>query len=87
MNIEFKAELDAEHWYTLSEHPLLRALNHQIIDKEAKNVILFLGDGMGVSTLTSARILKGQLLNKSGEESILTFEEFPHISLIKVEIQ
>jgi alkaline phosphatase len=27
-----------------------------------KNVILFLGDGMGVSTVTAARILEGQLL-------------------------
>ena len=33
----------------------------------ARNVILFLGDGMGVSTVTAARILEGQLRGESGE--------------------
>lgn len=47
----------------------------------AKKVILFLGDGMGVSTVTAARILKGQL---GGEEEQLSFEKFPHVALSKV---
>ena len=38
-----------------------------------KNVILFLGDGMGVSTVTAARILEGQLMGGSGEENFLSF--------------
>ena len=50
----------------------------------AKNVIVFLGDGMGISTVTAARILKGQLQSKSGEEGLLSFEEFPNIGLSKV---
>ncbi|AMX03832.1 alkaline phosphatase [Microbulbifer thermotolerans] len=49
----------------------------------AKNVILFVGDGMGVSTLTAARILEGQLRGESGEENALSFEGFPHTALIK----
>jgi len=32
----------------------------------AKDVILFIGDGMGVSTLTAARILEGQMPGESG---------------------
>ena len=36
------------------------------INKKAKNVILFLGDGMGISTVTAARILQGQLQGKTG---------------------
>ena len=36
------------------------------INTKAKNVILFLGDGMGVSTVTAARILQGQLQKKTG---------------------
>ena len=32
--------------------------------RQAKNVILFVGDGMGVSTVTAARILEGQLRGK-----------------------
>ena len=50
----------------------------------AKNVILFLGDGVGVSTVTAARILKGQLQNHPGEEDSLSFEAFPNIGLSKV---
>jgi len=49
----------------------------------AKNVILFVGDGMGVSTLTAARILEGQLRGESGEENRLSFEEFPYSALSK----
>ncbi|XP_054162141.1 alkaline phosphatase, tissue-nonspecific isozyme-like [Oppia nitens] len=59
------------------------AYRYKSIENRAKNVILFLGDGMGVSTLTPSRILKGQLQNRSGEESKLAFEEFPYVSLIK----
>ncbi|WP_100641804.1 alkaline phosphatase [Alteromonas facilis] len=50
---------------------------------KAKNVILFVGDGMGISTLTSARILEGQLAGNSGEEGYLSFESFPHTALVK----
>ena len=31
-----------------------------------RNVILFLGDGMGISTITAARILAGQLAGNTG---------------------
>src|SRR5437868_4969085 len=49
----------------------------------AKNVILFLGDGMGVSTITASRIFEGQLRGESGEENRLSFEEFPYRALSK----
>lgn len=49
----------------------------------ARNVILFLGDGMGVSTVTAARILEGQLRGESGEENWLSFETLPHLALAK----
>ena len=44
----------------------------------AKNVILFVGDGMGVTTVTAARILDGQLRGEHGEENELFFETFPY---------
>lgn len=50
---------------------------------KARNVILFIGDGMGVSTLTAARILEGQMRGESGEENRLSFEEFPFSALSK----
>jgi alkaline phosphatase len=48
-----------------------------------RNVILFVGDGMGISTITAARILAGQRAGNSGEENELPFERFPHVALIK----
>ncbi len=51
--------------------------------KKAKNVILFIGDGMGVSTITASRILEGQLRGESGEENSLSFERFPFVALSK----
>jgi len=50
---------------------------------KAKNVILFIGDGMGVSTLTAARIFEGQMRGESGEENRLSFEDFPYSALSK----
>ncbi|MCB1684707.1 MAG: alkaline phosphatase, partial [Pseudomonadales bacterium] len=47
------------------------------------NVILFLGDGMGVSTVTAARIYAGQRRGGSGEEYVLPFETFPNVALVK----
>jgi len=51
--------------------------------RQAKNVILFVGDGMGISTVTTARILEGQQRGESGEENSLFFESFPYTGLAK----
>jgi len=50
---------------------------------QAKNVILFLGDGMGISTVTAARILAGQQKGLAGEEYDLAFDKFENVALIK----
>lgn len=49
----------------------------------AKNVILFIGDGMGISTITAARIYAGQKRGQTGEEFVLPFETFDHVALVK----
>ncbi len=51
--------------------------------KKAKNVILFVGDGMGISTITAARIFDGQRHGMQGEENQLAFETFPYVALSK----
>ena len=48
---------------------------------KARNVILFVGDGMGVSTITAARIYAGQQLGKLGEEHELSFDTMPFAGL------
>ncbi|GAB5413771.1 MAG: alkaline phosphatase [Congregibacter sp.] len=50
---------------------------------KAKNVVVFLGDGMSITTITAARILAGQRAGASGEENRLSFEEFPVTGLSK----
>ena len=49
----------------------------------AKNVILFVGDGMGISTVTAARILEAQQRGEQGEENFLSFGEMPFTGLAK----
>ena len=52
-----------------------------LVPGKAKNVVFFLGDGMGVSTLTTARVHKGQQRAGmvGGEQEKLVFEQFPHL--------
>ncbi|XP_053675176.1 alkaline phosphatase, tissue-nonspecific isozyme-like [Anopheles nili] len=76
-------EKTAQYWnigaqLKLKEH-LLRQPNQNI----AKNVILFLGDGMSIPTLAASRMYLGQQQGHTGEESQLSFEEFPDVGLVK----
>ncbi len=48
--------------------------------RKARNVILFVGDGMGVTTITAARIFDGQQKGMKGEENELSFEKFPYLA-------
>ena len=62
-------------------------------DRRAKNIILFVGDGMGVSTVTAARIFEAQQRAKAaggtfagfagGEENRLSFENLPATAMVK----
>ncbi|MFK8082361.1 MAG: alkaline phosphatase [Granulosicoccus sp.] len=49
----------------------------------AKNIILFVGDGMGLSTVTAARILEGQNKGRTGEENQLGWGLMPFAGLSK----
>ncbi|XP_068020003.1 intestinal-type alkaline phosphatase-like isoform X1 [Melanerpes formicivorus] len=50
---------------------------------QAKNLILFLGDGFGIPTITATRILKGQEEGKLGPETPLALDAFPYLALSK----
>ncbi|KAI1890559.1 hypothetical protein AGOR_G00154930 [Albula goreensis] len=77
-------EKDPAYWNKWAQRTLHDALQLQELNKNvAKNLILFLGDGMGVPTITAARILKGQLSGVSGEESQLEMDKFPYVALSK----
>ncbi|WP_160152009.1 alkaline phosphatase [Microbulbifer sp. ALW1] len=72
-------------WFSDGEKALQQAIQRPINNQRgaAKNVILFVGDGMGVSTVTAARILAGQQQGLDGEEYQLSFEKMPFAGLIK----
>jgi alkaline phosphatase len=72
-------------WYSAAETKLTEKEAAAQAEQtfKAKNVILFVGDGMGISTLTASRIMAGQMEGKSGEEGLLSFEEFPYSAQIK----
>jgi alkaline phosphatase len=70
-------------WWQAGKSTLQQRLLVKPNYNQAKNVILFIGDGMGVSTVTAARIFDGQSRGHSGEENVLSFEHFPNIALIK----
>ncbi len=50
---------------------------------KAKNVILFVGDGMSIPTVAAARIYEGQQRKESGEENRLSFETFNNTAFSK----
>lgn len=64
---------------TTTENRNHSAQNDVKPDPLAKNVVLFIGDGMGVSTVTAIRILDGQQKGMSGEENVLPFESMKYL--------
>ncbi|NXL66112.1 PPBI1 phosphatase, partial [Chordeiles acutipennis] len=78
------AEKTPDYWNKGARRRLDLALALQPAARRAKNIILFMGDGMGLPTMSAARIYKGQLAGASGEESVLAMETFPHVALAKV---
>ena len=70
-------------WVLDGKAALAVAKKLQPINTKAKNVILFVGDGMGVSTVTGGRIFEGQLRGVDGERHQLAFEKLPYLALSK----
>ncbi len=74
------AEQTPEWWY---RNGAAHAARNGAMDGRAKNVILFLGDGMSLTTVAAARILDGQRKGRTGEENLLAWETFPHTGFSK----
>lgn len=65
-------------YFTDAKDRLEESLRLRPNTKPAKNVILFVGDGMGVTTLTAARIHQGQKAKRDGVSNKLVFETLPY---------
>ncbi|KAM6938364.1 alkaline phosphatase, intestinal, tandem duplicate 1 isoform 1-T1 [Lycodopsis pacificus] len=79
----YEREREPAYWDAQARATLDAALRLRPREHQAKNLILFLGDGMGVSTVTAARILRGQMEGGSGEETMLAMDTFPYVALSK----
>jgi alkaline phosphatase len=73
----------ADPWFRAGEKAIAEARVLTPRSIRARNVILFIGDGMNVTTVTAARILAGQQAGASGEENLLSFERLPFLALSK----
>ena len=87
-----KDQSTLEFWEEFGGQKIMEKLDN--LDKQthlqraAKNIILFVGGGMNVDTITAARIQAGKWAAKSsskgcGEEHELSFEKFPYTGFSK----
>jgi alkaline phosphatase len=67
-------------WY---RNGAAKAAENGAMQGRAKNVIVFLGDGMSLTTVAAARIFEGQRKGSPGEENLLSWERFPHTAFSK----
>ena len=72
-----------DFWRAEGRRILARAQRPPNSHTRARNVILFVGDGMGIASVTAAHILQGQQRGQRGEENLLSFERFPSTAFAK----
>ncbi len=73
----------SDPYYALGQQTLQQMLETQPNNDEAQNVIIFVADGAGPTTVTATRILAGQIKGLMGEENILPYDTFPNVALVK----
>ncbi|XP_050308194.1 alkaline phosphatase, tissue-nonspecific isozyme-like [Anthonomus grandis grandis] len=69
---------DQAYWRQLGKEELSKALKKRKISNQAQNLILFVGDGMGLTTSTVARIYG------KGESGRLAWETFDNLGVLKI---
>jgi alkaline phosphatase len=72
-------EKSKQYWLTLGQNILEKQIMKRSLNENiAKNLIIFIGDGMSIATQTATRIYIGD------ENVELSFEKFPYSGLTKV---
>ncbi|XP_048511487.1 alkaline phosphatase 4 [Athalia rosae] len=74
---------DTSFWMKSGQENLRRVLSQRDNVNQARNIIIFIGDGMGMASVTAGRIFQGQRKGGYGEEYRLNFEQFPNTGLSK----
>ncbi|WOE75077.1 alkaline phosphatase [Alterisphingorhabdus coralli] len=70
-------------YYQAGETALAQHLEHVPNTNQAKNLILFIGDGMGVSTITAGRIYMGQAEGGDGPSFVTPSDAMPYAAMVK----
>ncbi len=70
-------------WYVQGQETIMERAALKPIEGMAKNVILFVADGNGVTSNTAIRVYTGQKEGQAGESYVLSYEKFPYTGLIK----
>ncbi|VDQ05815.1 unnamed protein product [Trichobilharzia regenti] len=72
-------------WKKLADEKLNKFKNSHVYStiKPPKNVILFIGDGMSLNTVTGARYLKAEKMNLQGGDVHLEWDDWPVTSLVR----
>jgi len=83
LSLVMQSSLAMTDWQAEGEAALQAAKDRQVIEGGAKNVILFIADGMDTTTSTAARILAGQKAGGAGEEYQLHFDRLPFTGFSK----
>ncbi|MEX6724664.1 alkaline phosphatase [Parapedomonas caeni] len=78
-----QTDRSSEGYRQQGEAALTRLKNSTPRPARARNVIIFIGDGMGVSTLTAGRIFAGQSLGRDGESYETAMDSLDHAALVK----
>lgn len=70
-------------WWEEASSAIKKRRELPVNNGRAKNVILFIGDGMSIPTITAARIYDGQSRGEDGESNSLSFDRLPYAALVK----
>ncbi len=77
------AQATGDPWFDGAQAALAARKQVRPVTGRARNVILFVADGMDPTTVAAARIFDGQSRGEEGEENLLSFETFPNIAMSK----
>lgn len=70
-------------WYKDADSKMREVMAKAPNVNKAKNVILMVADGNGVTSVFATRLFEGQMMGKSGEGHELSYEKYPYLSLAK----
>ena len=77
---EIKRKENPQYWQNLGLTEIVSTLKAKPNENIAKNIIIFIGDGMGGSTITASRWYKRQKKKVPN----LSFESFPYTAMTQV---